>query len=867
MRSRKPHPPRLADRFLQWFCSDEVLETLQGDLYELYDKGREKHGKLWADFYFIAGVLSACRSFAFRRRRQKRSNSNILGMYSNYFKIAWRSLYANKAYSALNISGLAIGLACSILIMLWVSNEVSYDTFHPNAKSIYRLTAGVGEGFKAAVSPAGMAAGLQAEMPEIISTVRLSKPVEALFQVDDRKFEETKVFYADSNFLEMFSFPLIEGNVKTALQLPEGILMTETTAKKYFGNENPIGKIIRKDNRENFTVNGILKNVPANSHLQFDMILPMASLAKTSNDLQNKVWGNFNFYSYLQLTASAVTSGQDRERLEARIDEIWKERGMTAPIQFQLQPLTDIHLYSDLQIDLAGHGNVQYVNILFVVALFILGVACINFMNLATARSSRRAREVGMRKVVGASRRQLIAQFLVESVTISFISLILSIGLVYLFLPTFNGLADKQLHFNPLEGQLLVGLIAVTLATGVISGSYPSLFLSGFKPATVLKGKLRAVKGNTIFRNSLVVLQLVISVALLVGAAVTHNQLSFIRNKNLGFDKSNLLYLSLKGDLGGKRELLEARLSANPQCSDFTIVSNLPMNLTTGSTDVDWEGRDPNSQIVIPDIRIDENFFDVFQVEVLKGRGFSDDISSDESNFIVNETAAKVMGFSLDDVLGQSVRLNDQWGKVVGVVKDFNFKPLQYAIEPLFLRSGGGGIAVVRIPAGKTEETIAALEAINGELSPAFPLAYNFVDQDLDNQYRGEQRISAIFKLFTLLAIFISSLGLYGLSAFIAEQHTKEIGIRKVLGATVAGLIRLLLRDFMKLVVVALFIAIPFSWYLMNEWLADFAYRVNIGWLVFVGAAVCAVAVTILTVSHQVIKVALMNPVKSLRSE
>ena len=535
--------------------------------------------------------------------------------------------------------------------------------------------------------------------------------------------------------------------------------------------------------------------------------------------------------------------------------------------RFHLQRLTDIHLHSDLQIDLPGHGNVQYVNTFFIIAIFILAVACINFMNLATARSARRAREVGLRKVVGASRQQLVGQFLTESVVVSFISLLLAIGLVYLFLPIFNNLADKALRFDLGNTRLLGALLFVALLTGIVSGSYPALFLSSFRPIAVLRGKLKQAGGSFNFRNSLVVFQLIISVSLLVGAIVSHNQLTFLRNKNLGFDKSNLLYMSMKGDLWSKKEVLEARLEESPLFSDFTVVSDLPTNLVTGAINVTWEGKDPDSKIVIPDIRTDEHFLDVFQVELTSGRNFSDELATDEKNFIVNEKAVEVMGFDKETAIGQRLSFNEQKGMVIGVVKDFNFKPLQYAIEPLVLRIGGGEIVVVRIPAGKTEEAIAALESINEELNPVFPFAYSFVDQDLDNQYRGEQRISAIFKLFTLLAIFISSLGLYGLSAFIAERHTKEIGIRKVLGASMMGLVNLLLQDFMKLVVVALLIAIPASWYLMNIWLQDFTYRIDIGWSVFAGAAFCAITVTILTVSHQVVKASLMNPVKSLRSE
>ena len=376
-------------------------------------------------------------------------------MLKNYFKIALRNILRHKAYSILNISGLAIGMACSILILLWVQNELSYDRFHANADQLYRLTCNA-EDFKAAVSPAGMAAGLKSEMPEIKTTVRLSKPSTNLLETGTRKFEEKRVFYADSNFLQVFSFPLIKGNANTALQRPDGILITEDMAKKYFGDEEALGKIIRKDNHDNFIVTGVLANAPSNSHLQFDFILPMSSIAATDDDLKNSVWGNFNYYTYIQFDKNIPPSSPELPKLAGRIKQIYKTHIKEMKVDFQLQPLTSIHLHSDLQIDLPGHGNIQYVNIFFIVALFILAVACINFMNLATARSARRAKEVGLRKVVGAGRGQLIAQFLGESLIISFLSLLIAIGIVWLLLPAFNLLAEKKLAIHLLDGKLLV---------------------------------------------------------------------------------------------------------------------------------------------------------------------------------------------------------------------------------------------------------------------------------------------------------------------------------------------------------------------------------------------------------------------------
>lgn len=788
-------------------------------------------------------------------------------MLRNYFKIALRNILCHKAYSILNIAGLAIGMACSILILLWVQDELSYDRFNTNADQLYRLTCNAGD-FKAAVSPAGMAEGLQSEMPEIKAAARLSKPSTNLLEVGDRKFEEKRVFFADSNFLQVFSFPLLSGNAKTALITPDGVLITQDVAKKYFGSENALGKVIRVNNNENFKVTGVLANVPSNSHLQFDIIFPMSALARTDYDLQNKVWGSFNFYTYLQLDKNVTTSAASFSQLVPRIQKIYKSHFTEAKIDFHLQPVTDIHLYSDLQIDLPGKGNIQYVNIFFIVALFIIAVACINFMNLATARSARRAKEVGLRKVVGAGRTQLIIQFLSESVIISFLSLFIAISIVYLLLPAFNQLAEKTLVINLLDGKLLVSLIGIALVTGILSGSYPALFLSNFKPIKILKGKIRLGGGNLLFRNSLVVTQFVVTIILLVGTAVVYKQLNFIKDKNLGFDKSNLLYMPMTGDMWNKQQTLKAALQENPLTSNYSIISDLPTALVTGDINVSWEGKDPKSQVVVPSINVDEHFIDVFKMQMLAGRGFSTSFKGDSSNYVINETAVKLMGMTVENAVGKSLSFSGTKGTIIGVVKDFNFKSLQYTIDPLVLRlNRGGGIVMLRTPAGNTEASIKALGKISQQLNPSYPFSYNFLDNDLDNLYRGEQQMGSIFNLFAILAIFISCLGLYGLSAFMAEQRTKEIGVRKVLGASVFSIVYLLSGSFTKLIAIAVAIAIPLSWFAISSWLKGFAYRIDIGWTVFLVASATALLIAWLTVSYESIKAAVANPVKSLRMD
>jgi putative ABC transport system permease protein len=795
-----------------------------------------------------------------------RATRKITVMLRNYFKIAFRNIRRHKAYSFINISGLAIGMASSILILLWVQNELSYDRFHEHAGEIYRITSNAGD-FKTSVSTAGMPQGFQSAMPMIRNTVRLSKPTNMIFAIGDHRFEESHVFFADSTFLSIFTFPLVKGNLQTALQRPDAIVITEDMAKKYFGSDNPIGKIIRKDNSDNLVVTGVMANIPSNSHLQFDFIIPMSFLAH-NNEMTESLWGNFNFYDYVQLDKNFKASVPALKGLEHQMDQIFKQHEKDIDIDLHLQPLTRIHLYSNLQLDLPGQGNILYVSIFFVVAIIILIVACINFTNLATARSARRAKEVGLRKVVGAVRGQLIRQFFGESLLISFFSLLVALLVVWMVLPSFNELAGKRLHIDMGNGRLLLTLLGISVVTGLISGIYPALFLSGFQPVKVLKGNLKTRGGNRLFRDGLVVIQFIVSIVLLVGTVVTYNQLRFIKDRNPGFAKDNLLYMKMKGDMWNKQPALFAELSKNPLTSHFTVTSEMPTSLVSGTIDVMWPGKDPKFQPVFPSMDVSESFIDIFQIKLLSGRGFSKEFKGDTTNFVINETAARTMRMTARNAVGQQISFQGTKGTIIGVVGDFNFKPIQRTIEPLVLRLNKyGGIVVLRTSAGNTEATIKDLAKISQELNPAFPFAYNFLDQDLANQYKGEQQMSNIFTLFAVLAVLISSLGLYGLSAYMAEQRTREIGVRKVLGASLFNILRLLSTDFTRLILIAVVIAIPLAWWAVNKWLETFAYHVHVSWPVFTMAPVAALLIAWVTVSYESLKAAVINPVTSLRSE
>jgi ABC-type antimicrobial peptide transport system permease subunit len=789
-------------------------------------------------------------------------------MLKTYFKLAYRNIIKDKAYSIINISGLAIGLASSILILLWVQNELSYDKFHKNAGQIYRVNSDFGDS-KTAASSAGMPFGLKAELPVVKNAARLYPGFPSiLFETGNRKFQEEHVFYADPGFMEMFSYPLLKGDRATALKQVNGVLITEDVATKYFGKQDPIGKVIRKDNKENLVVTGVMANIPANSDLQFDILLPMASIAQTNNDVKNNIWDNFNFYDYVQLDKNFDPSASNISKLETQIGQIFHKHSPGTKATFQLQPLTQIHLAPERLGDSPGHGNAQYVSIFFIIAILILVVACINFMNLATARSARRAKEIGLRKVAGAVRGQLILQFLSESVFISFLSLLLALVIVRMFLPAFNELANRKLILNMSDAKLWVSLVGIALITGVISGSYPALFLSGFNPVKVLKGNVKSMGGNLMFRNTLVVIQFMVSIILLVGTVVIYNQLKFIRDRNPGFEKANLLYIPMTGEIWNKQQALKNVLTQTSLTSDFTVVSDLPTELGGWTLNVQWSGKDPRSQLSIPVMAVDEDFTHTFRMKLAAGRSFSTAFKTDSNSYMVNEKMANVMGLTASTAVGKPLAVWGNKGTIVGVIKDFNFKPVQQAIEPLVMPFNKiGGYIVVRTLPGKTNATIQALAKMSQEFNPAYPFKFDFIDQELSKLYKGEQQMGNIFNLFAGLGIFISCLGLYGLSAFMAEQRTKEIGVRKVLGASVLNLVYLLSSGITRLILIAIVIAIPVSWYAVNSWLAGFAYHIGVSWLVFFIAALVALSIAWLTVSYESVKAAIANPIKSLRTE
>ena len=680
-------------------------------------------------------------------------------MFKNYLTSAFRSLKRFRLFTLLNVFGLATGMACSILIFLWVQDERSYDKFNDTPGQLFRLTSNV-DGVQAAVTPLPVAVAAKQQIPAVKNFARLVS-LHSIVTIGVKKFDEKNMFYADAAFLQMFNYPLLHGNTQTVLARPDGAVITAATALKYFGSENPVGKILHIDddvNGNDYTVTGVLKNIPHNSHLQFDILLPIITYEKSSNYSYNNPseWGNFVGYTYLQLNAKSATAAT-LQSIEKQVQVIHTANDpMHTKAAFSLQPITAIHLHSNLLLDVDGQGNIQYVTIFSLVAAFILLIACINFMNLSTALAGQRAKEVGLRKTLGAVRFQLIIQFMSESFLVTFASMFAGIAITWLLLPLFNDLSGKSISVDLFDLKIILNLLGIATLVGLISGSYPAFFLSSFKPVKVLKG-LKIFGGqNTLMRNSLVIFQFAIAVVLMVSTLVVNNQLKFIQNRDIGYNKENLLYLQMpqSGDLQANYQALKATLNQNSNITNYTLIEHLPTYLTTGTTDVKWVGKDPRQQTVFPHIGADGNFLKTFGIRLLAGRGFNDNYKGDASNFVLNETAAKFMGFTAMTAVGQKISMNDNPGEVIGVVKDFNFKPVTQTIEPLVLRyTKRGGFVVIRTSPANIQLVITQLKATFQRVYPNFPFSYGFVDQDLSKLYVAEQQMGKVFNVFSVICL------------------------------------------------------------------------------------------------------------------
>ncbi len=790
-------------------------------------------------------------------------------MIRNYLKTAWRNLWNNKAFSIINILGLALGLACSLLIFLWVQDETQMDAFHANGKRLYVIIHRAYFDHKSVAgysTPALLAEELKKEIPEINLATQFSWNQDHTFQVGS-KILKVNGTYASPDYFKMFRFHLLEGKPSSALNSPASLAISKKMADNFFGGpERAIGKTIKYENQKNFTITAVFDDQPKNSSLQYEFIVNWNTFLEENS--WAKDWGNNGPMTYFQIRDDAKPEMVDK-KLTHFLDNLDKgqQKGKFYS-ELGMQPFTEKYLHDHFTNDKVDGGRIAYVHLFSIIAVFILLIACINFMNLTTARSLKRAREIGVRKVVGAMRPTLIRQFLGESLLLTSVAIIFSLVLMALLLPVFNQITAKQISLPFDQPVFWLEILGLTLITGVVAGSYPALFLSSFKPVKVLKGALKMTSGVVIFRKGLVVFQFVLSVFLIISTIIITRQVNYVVNQNVGYDRENLIYIPLEGVLPGKYNLFKSELAKMDGIQEVTRTTDVPTNIQNSTGGVDWDGKDPNINIQFTQASIGYNFVRTLKLNLLQGRDFSKDFGTDTAGYLVNEAALKRIGYK--DPIGRRLTFWGKKGTIIGVLKDYHIASLQQAIVPLILRFGekeSFGNALVRTKPGQTKFAIASLEKICKQLNPNFQFSYYFSDEEYQKLYNNEQVVSKLSNIFASLAIIISCLGLLGLAMFTAEQRVKEIGIRKVLGAGLGSLFSLLSSEFLILVGIALLIASPMAWYGMNKWLQNYAYHIKVEWWIFALASVIALLITLLTISFQTIKVALINPIKSLRSE
>lgn len=792
-------------------------------------------------------------------------------MWSNFFKVAVRNLLKNRMYSFINIAGLTLGMTCFILIALYIQYEMSYDQHFENADQIYRVyMKQEGNNFRGTdeftVTPMPLAQALKDEFPEIEQTGILSASGTLVYHENDVFSERGLALDADA--FELFQFPILEGAGKMALEDINAVLITETLAKKYFGSEPAIGKTLTFNDDQLMTVKGILKDPPKNQHLQYSYIASLHNLPYYNDDIGR--WNSNNYRTYVKLP-----KGYNYRELEAKMDPVNKqaladyEDGFMLPY-FKLQPITDIHLYSQKNIEMQANSDIRYIYLFATIAFIILLLASINYMNLATANSAKRAKEVGIRKVIGAQKGQLVYQMLCESFLLTIASFSMALALVNTILPLFNQLLDQQIPFDIIGNQwLLVSMLGMALLIGSLSGLYPALFLSAVSPVKAFKGSfLKDYRKGSSLRNILVVGQFAAGIILAISSVVVYQQLQYIQNKKLGYNRDQVIYVPYRqGSDFKKIPALETELKKNPNITHVSFASNLPLNSFNQGIIDNWEGNVDKKELWIYRNNVGNEYFDLFEMEIVEGRSFSAEHPTDTIDaYVLNESAVKALGW--ESPLGKQFR----GGKVIGVVKDFHFQPFNFAIEPMYLRSQnfayyGYGSIIMKLQGEQTEETLAHVESTFKSIVPQMPYRHFFYDDTYKGLYESEQRIGQAFNIFTLVTLLIACMGLFGLVSHQVLQRTKEIGIRKVLGASVGQIVELLSRDFIRLVTVALAIAIPVAWLMMRYWLQSFVYRIIIPWWVYLVVGFFAIGIAFLTISLQSIKAALANPVKALRSE
>lgn len=882
---RTSTPPRWALQFFKWLCNDHLSEAVLGDMIELYERRRKSMPWWKADALFVSNVIQFIQPFAIRGKSSP--SLNTFGMYKNYFTIAWRTFLKSKGYSFINIVGLAVGLSACLLIGLYVKHELSYDRFHEKAARVYRVNMELKFGdnhMHLAVANPLFGETSKNEIQQVEQTTRLRRYGSFLVKKGNENIREGNVAWADSTLFEVFTLPMISGNPKTVLTEPNSIVVTESVARKYFDRTDVVGETLTINNTQSRKITGVIKDLPSNMHFQFTSFIP---LIEDEYALDGTWAGSQNWNTYLLLKEgmnvdevdALVNKMLDRHlgpQLKAVIGKTLDEFNSEGNFfKASLIALPDIHLQSDRIGELYGSGNIQYVYIFSAIAACILFIAIINFMNLATARSANRAREVGLRKVMGSMKGALVGQFITESVLTCAAAMLFAVAITVAIFPFFNELTGKPLDPSILlTPQVIAGLVILTFVVGVLSGSYPAFYLSAFQPVSVLKGTHSTGGKRSVFRSALVVFQFSASVLLIAGTLIVFRQLQYIQQKDVGYNRDQLLIINNIDKLKNRTQALKASLHQVRGVEKTTVTGFLPVNYYRNNdsffTSPSLELKDA---ISVQKWMIDEDYLETMGMQLLEGRNFSKEIAADTGSLILNESAAKFLGNR--DILGKKLyRIADENTKtlkvfrVIGVVKDFNFSSLREHVKPLaFIFGSDDGAMTVRIQRSDLTKTVSTIEDKWKSVASDLPFEYSFMDADFDQLYKGERQSGKLITYFASLSILISCLGLFGLATFMAEQRTKEIGIRKVMGASVPGITALLSKDFLKLVLIAVAIAVPVAWYFTDIWLQEFAYHIHVEWWIFVMASVMALVIALMTVSVQAIKAAVQNPVNSLRSE
>jgi predicted permease len=785
-------------------------------------------------------------------------------MLKNFFKIALRNLLRHKGYTLVNISGLTVGLVVCMFILLYVKDELEFDGFHEQDDRLYRILEDQhyadGNVFTTSATPGPLAGELVAKIPEIKMAARVSWNQTALFQVGDKSLRE-EGRYLDGEFFQMFSFPLLEGDPRTVLGEPNSLVISEALARKYFGSESALGKQIRVNTKTDYRVTGVMKEIPKNSSLRFEYAMPFEDLV--AQNMWLKEWGNNAPRTFILLA-----EGTNSKDVETKIEGMIKAHDAKSTTTLFLQKFGEIYLHADFSNGKRGEGRIQYVWLFTLVAAFILIIACVNFMNLATAQSARRAKEVGVRKAIGAPKTALVAQFLGESVLITFLAAAIAIGMAELLLPTFNQITEKHIELQFAEPGLWLGLLSLVVVTGLIAGSYPAFFMSSFGTISVLKGTFRLGASTVSLRKGLVIFQFFISTLLILGTVVVYKQIRFIHTKNLGMERENVLTIGVDGNTAKNYEPFKQELLLSPMISSVSLGSQVPFQIGNSTSGVSWPGKAADEKILFQTLIIDYDFIKTIGASIKEGRDFSRDYPSDVGGFILNEEAVKRM--RLENPIGQAIECQGVNGPIIGVVKDFHNTTLQLGIEPLIIRHHNGsirGTIFIKVAAGSSSDAIAVIENVFKKYNPSYPLEYHFLDEFFEDMYKSEKVTGILANFFAVVAILISCLGLFGLASYNAEQRSKEIGIRKVLGASIGGIVMLLTRDFLSLVLIGNLIAVPAAYFALRSWLDDYAYRTEMNPDIFIAAVAVSVVIALLTVIYKAVQAATANPVEALKYE